>query len=70
MAATSHDVFDTAAARRQYGRLRTADVAAMRVGINVQRCAVAPPRRHRAMSPMTSPSGAADVAATRAGGNV
>ena len=54
MAATSHDVFDTAAARRRYGRLRTADVAAMRVGINVQRCAVAPPRRHRATSPMTS----------------
>ena len=59
------------------GRLRAADVAAMQVGINVQRCAVAPAmwrrvneRRRRAMSPMTSPSGAADVAATRAGGNV
>ena len=45
MAATSHDVFDAApASRRERATAYSCavDVAAMRVGINVQRCAVAP----------------------------
>jgi len=80
MAATSHDVFDAAPARRRERATAysgAADVAAMRVGINVQRCAVAPPtwrraneRRRRAMSPMTSVATSSDgVAGTAPAGS-